>query len=137
MENTMNEVKNEVVETVVENAPELPAIAVKDISKNNVVDAVKYLATTCKRTFDVVDSNEAGFRAELDELHNTVASVDDLNRVTDGLKKLTNLCAAGFAVTGIGFLSLGAWHYFNAKKTKPVEVVEPVVLEEDDETVEE
>lgn len=122
MENTV--MNNEVVETVVENAaPELPAIMIEDISKHNVVDAVKYLASTTIKNLKMIDGNEAGFREEIDDLNGTVTELQKQ------VKTLKLGVGAGLVLGGIAAIGFGLSVF--KKKKKDIPESDPVVLEEE------
>lgn len=133
MENTMmNEVNNEIVEAVVENLPEAPVV--DEISKSNIIDSVKGLASYSYRNFKMIDTNERGFRDELDELHNSVASIADLNTAVDALQKKMKLCGVGLIAGGVGFTLLGGYLLLSklkSKKEEVVGVVEPEDVQEE------
>lgn len=126
-----NAVMNEVVETVVENAPELPAITLEDISKNNVVDAVKYLASTTIKNFKMIDSNEAGFREEIDGLSDNITDINTtISNLHDQIKTMKMGLGAGLVLGGVAVIGFG--YSIIKKKNKTVVEEQPVVLKEED-----
>lgn len=129
MENTV--MNNEVVETVVENAaPELPAIMVEDISKHNMVDAVKSLATSTINSFKIIDENEAGFRNEIDDLFNEVGNINGtVSELQKQVKTLRLGVGAGLVLGGIAAIGFGI--SVLKKKKKDIPVADPVVLQEE------
>lgn len=113
MENTtMNNVVNEVVETS-ENI-----INIEDISKSNIVDAVKSLAVSGKQKFDILEADQVKLEQyidyNIDKINSLSESVSSLQK---NVKELKIGCYGLAGIVGIGF-GLGAGLYLSKRSSK-------------------